>query len=92
MRNIGLTAAALLSAALLAPMGTATAAGETCQGQAATIVGTPGGQITGTEGADVIVTNDATRVDALGGDDLVCATGERSSYDSVTGTPRRSAQ
>ena len=74
MRNISLTAAALLSAALLAPMGTATAAGETCQGQAATIVGTPGGQITGTEGADVIVTNGATRVDALGGDDLVCAT------------------
>lgn len=74
MRNIRLTAAALLSAALLAPMGTATAAGETCQGQAATIVGTPGAQIVGTEGADVIVTNGETRVDALGGDDLVCAT------------------
>ena len=86
MRTISLTAVALLGAALLAPVGTAAAAGETCQGQAATIVGTPGGQITGTEGADVIVTNDATRVDALGGDDLVCATGERSSYDSVTGT------
>lgn len=74
MRNIRLTAAALLSAALLAPMGTATAAGETCQGRAATIVGTPGAQIVGTEGADVIVTNGETRVDALGGDDLVCAT------------------
>ena len=86
MRTISLTAVALLGAALLAPVGTATAAGETCQGQAATIVGTPGGQITGTEGADVIVTNDATRVDALGGDDLVCATGERSGYDSATGT------
>ncbi len=86
MRNISLAAVALVGAALLAPAGTATAAGETCQGQAATIVGTPGGQITGTEGADVIVTNDAIRVDALGGDDLVCATGERSSYDSATGT------
>ena len=86
MRTISLTAVALLGAALLAPVGTAAAAGETCQGQAATIVGTPGGQITGTEGADVIVTNDAIRVDALGGDDLVCATGERSSYDSATGT------
>jgi Ca2+-binding RTX toxin-like protein len=75
MRTISLTAATLLSVALLAPMGTATAAGETCQGQAATIVGTPGSQITGTEGADVIVTNGASRVDALGGDDLVCATG-----------------
>ncbi len=76
MRAISLTAASLLSAALLAPMSTATAAGETCQGQAATIVGTPGGQITGTEAADVIVTNGATRVEALSGDDLVCATGE----------------
>ena len=85
MRTISLTAVALLGAALLAPVGTAAAAGETCQGHAATIVGTPGGQITGTEGADVIVTNDATRVDALGGDDLVCATGERSGYDSATG-------
>ncbi|RYC13235.1 hypothetical protein [Nocardioides zhouii] len=83
MRNIRLTAVALLGAALLAPMGTATAAGETCQGRAATIVGTPGGQITGMEGADVIVTNGATRVDALGGDDLVCVTGQ----DGVTSVP-----
>ena len=75
MRNISLTVVALLGAALLVPMGTATAAGETCQGQAATTVGTPGGQIVGTEGADVIVTNGATHVDALGGDDVVCETG-----------------
>jgi Ca2+-binding RTX toxin-like protein len=75
MRNVSLTAVALLGAALLTPMGTANAAGETCHGQAATIVGTPGGQIVGTEGADVIVTNGATQVDALGGDDVVCATG-----------------
>jgi Ca2+-binding RTX toxin-like protein len=75
MRLTSLTAAALMGAALLVPMGTATAAGETCQGQPATIVGSPGGTITGTEGADVIVTNGATRVDALGGDDRVCATG-----------------
>jgi hypothetical protein len=82
MRNLSLTAATLLGAALLAPMGTATAAGEPCQGQAATIVGTPGSQITGTEGADVIVTNGAMRVDALGGDDLVCATGEDPKFPS----------
>ncbi|MET0523061.1 MAG: hypothetical protein ABW156_14030, partial [Jiangellaceae bacterium] len=75
MRTISLAAVALLGAALLAPISTAAAAGETCQGQAATIIGTPGGQITGTEGADVIVTNGATRVDALGGDDVVCTTG-----------------
>ena len=83
MRNISLTAVALLSAALLAPVGTATAAGEACQGQAATIVGTPGGQITGTEGADVIVTNGARRVDALGGDDLVCATGQDPQFPGI---------
>jgi hypothetical protein len=82
MRTISLTAAALLSAALLAPVGTATAAGESCQGKAATIVGTPGARITGTEGADVIVTNGASRVDALGGDDLVCATGEDPRFPS----------
>lgn len=83
MRTTSLFAVALLGAALLAPMSTAVAVGETCQGQAATIVGTPGGEITGTEGADVIVTNDAIRVDALGGDDLVCATGTRGGYHSV---------
>ncbi len=66
-------------------MGTATAAGETCQGQAATIVGTPGGEITGTEGADVIVTNDAMRVDALGGDDMVCSTGENGGVTYAVG-------
>ena len=73
--RLTLTGAALMGAALLVPMGTATAAAETCQALPATIVGTPGGQISGTEGADVIVTNGATRVDALGGDDRVCATG-----------------
>ena len=82
MRNVSLAAVALLGAALLAPMGAATAAGETCQGQAATIVGTPGSRITGTEGVDVIVTNGAMRVDALGGDDLVCATGEDPQFPS----------
>jgi hypothetical protein len=76
MRTTTLPAVALLGTALLVPMSTATAAAETCQGRPATIVGNPGGQITGTEGADVIVTNGATRVDALGGDDLVCATGD----------------
>jgi hypothetical protein len=75
MRLTSLTAAALMGAALLVPMGTATAAGETCQGQPATMLGTPGGQITGTEGKNVIVTNGATTVNALGGNDLICVTG-----------------
>ncbi len=85
MRNIRLTAVALLGAALLTPTGAATAAAETCQGQAATIVGTPGAQITGTEGADVIVTNGATRVDARGGDDLVCGTGAAPVFATILG-------
>lgn len=85
MRTTSLTAVALLGAALVAPMSTAAAAGETCQGQAATIVGTPEGQITGTEGADVIVTNGAVRVDALGGNDTVCSTGENGGVTYATG-------
>lgn len=72
--TVTVTAAAVMGVALLVPMGTASAVAEACDGQAATIVGTPGGTITGTDGKDVIVTNGATRVDALGGDDLVCAT------------------
>lgn len=85
MRTISLTAVALLGAALLAPISTATAAGETCQGQAATIVGTPGSPLVGTEGADVIVTNGASRVDALGGDDLVCGTGGTPAFGTILG-------
>lgn len=70
-RTTPLTAAAMLGLALLAPTTSATAAGETCRGEAATIVGT-GPAVTGTEGRDVIVTGGSTRVTALGGDDLVC--------------------
>jgi Ca2+-binding RTX toxin-like protein len=73
-RTTTLSAAALLGAALLAPTG-ATAAAETCQGQAATHVGSPGAQLVGTDGPDVIVTNGAVIFDALAGDDLVCVTG-----------------
>jgi Ca2+-binding RTX toxin-like protein len=51
------------------------AVGETCQGQPATILGTPGSDVDGTEGPDVIVTVGAFNVDARGGDDLVCVTG-----------------
>ncbi|GAB3014132.1 hypothetical protein GCM10011376_08460 [Nocardioides flavus (ex Wang et al. 2016)] len=74
LRSATLTTTALLGLTLLAPTG-ATAAGETCQGQPATIVGTPGAFVlTGTEGRDVIVTNGSLQVDALGGDDLLCVT------------------
>ncbi|MCW2814851.1 MAG: calcium-binding protein [Nocardioides sp.] len=52
------------------------AAPETCQGRTATIVGIPlSMMVEGTDGDDVIVTNGARNVSALGGDDLVCITG-----------------
>ncbi len=70
-RTTPLTAAAMLGLALLAPTTSATAAGETCRGEAATLVGTSR-TLTGTEGRDVIVTGGATDVSALGGDDLIC--------------------
>jgi Ca2+-binding RTX toxin-like protein len=72
-RTTTLTAAGLLGLALLAPATAVQAAGETCRGEAATLVGT-GPSLSGTEGRDVIVTGPAGVVDALGGDDLVCVT------------------
>lgn len=71
-RTTSLTAAGLLGLALLAtPLGAAEAAGETCRGLPATIVGT-GTTVTGTEGPDVVVTGSAGTVETLGGDDVVC--------------------
>ncbi|MDR7253162.1 Ca2+-binding RTX toxin-like protein [Nocardioides sp. BE266] len=67
--------AAGLLAGTVAGTPPASAAGETCQGQPATIVGQPlQTGLVGTEGRDVVVTNGATGVDTLGGDDLVCVT------------------
>lgn len=69
---------ALLGTSLLAGgliTAPADAAGETCQGEAATIVGTYLQRgLVGTEGRDVVVTNGASELDTLGGDDLVCVT------------------
>jgi Ca2+-binding RTX toxin-like protein len=79
-RTTPLTAAAMLGLALLAPTTSASAAGETCRGEAATIVGTEQ-TLTGTEGRDVIVTGAATEVEALGGDDLVCVVPSRTSFN-----------
>lgn len=75
-RTTSLSVAGLLGLALLAPTSAATAAGETCRGEAATIVGT-GPDVTGTDGRDVIVTGASLRVDSLGGDDLVCVVPDR---------------
>jgi Ca2+-binding RTX toxin-like protein len=74
MRPLPLMAAGLLAATLLTSP-TAYAAAVTCQGQPATIVGTPSQyDLIGTEGRDVVVTNGANGIDTRGGDDLVCVT------------------
>jgi hypothetical protein len=75
-RSTTLTAAALLGLTLLAPATSSAAATATCQGVPATIVGSATQpELRGTDGPDVIVTNDSALVLALGGDDLICVTG-----------------
>lgn len=53
----------------------AAAVGQTCHGAEATVVGTPGEDLQGTAGPDVVVTNGALYVNADAGNDLVCVTG-----------------
>lgn len=77
-RTPSLTTAALAGlipvlALLVAPP--ASGSGETCRGRAATIVAA-GGDVTGTEGPDVVVITGPAFVDTLGGDDVVCVAGE----------------
>jgi Ca2+-binding RTX toxin-like protein len=78
MRHTPLTALAVIGLAapglVLLSLTPATAVAETCRGEAVTIVGS-GPSITGTEGRDVVVTNGATQVRTLGGDDVICVTG-----------------
>lgn len=73
-KTSGLLCTAVLVAAGLLAGTPSYAAGETCQGRPATIVGS-GGLVRGTEGPDVVVTNGVPHVMTLGGDDLVCVTG-----------------
>jgi Ca2+-binding RTX toxin-like protein len=68
---------AVMSALLLVPSDPGVAAPPTCQGRPATLVGKPGGTVGGTAGADVVITNGASRVDTSDGDDVVCVTGAR---------------
>jgi Ca2+-binding RTX toxin-like protein len=78
-----LTVALVLPATgvLTCPVAPTYAAAAVCQGQLATIEGSTG-TITGTEGNDVIVSTGAdTRVEGLGGNDLICVVGG----DVVTG-------
>ena len=51
-------------------------AAEICQGQAATLVGSPDMSLAGTDGDDVIVTNGSRVILALDGNDRVCVTGK----------------
>jgi Ca2+-binding RTX toxin-like protein len=51
-------------------------AAEMCQGQTATLVGSPDMSLVGTDGDDVIVTRGSRVVLALGGNDRVCVTGQ----------------
>lgn len=74
IRTTTLTTAALLGLALLVPTG-AQAAADTCRGLPATIVGADNQRLVGTEGPDVIVTNGAQSLTALGGNDTICVTG-----------------
>lgn len=74
MRRTTTLTALLLGATLLVPTGAATAVGETCHGEAATIVGS-GPAIQGTDARDVIVTGSSVKVFAGSGDDLICVTG-----------------
>jgi Ca2+-binding RTX toxin-like protein len=72
--SAGLAMAALTL--LPSPTSPAAAQGQaTCRGQEATHVGERFGNIRGTNGADVIVTNGADRVAARRGDDIICVTG-----------------
>lgn len=73
MRRTATLTALLIGASILAPTGAANAAGETCRGEAATIVGT-GGPVVGTDDRDVIVTGTSVKVSGGGGDDLICVT------------------
>jgi hypothetical protein len=73
MRIVSVLSLALV--ALTSPTPSAQAVAETCMGQSATIVGSPGGSVVGTVDGDVIVTHGARSVSAGSGDDLVCITG-----------------
>ena len=59
----------------------------TCFGAVPTIEGMPGRRVRGTEAADVVATNGALWVETLGGDDLVCATGDPDNFVNIYAGP-----
>ncbi|KAA1419107.1 calcium-binding protein [Nocardioides humilatus] len=74
MRTISATLLLTLLALGLASPPTASAGTPTCQGLAATLVGTRGADLRGTAGDDVVVTNGARNVHTRAGDDVICVT------------------
>lgn len=76
----------VVAAAVLPALGTTAAAAPaapTCQGRPATIVGSPGERVFGTDGPDVIVSRGAKLVRGEAGDDRICVTGPRPARGQV---------
>jgi RTX calcium-binding nonapeptide repeat (4 copies) len=77
--------ASLVGFASLPLQGMAPGVTPTCFGRTATLVGTAGGQITGTNGSDVIVgLGGRDDIDGRGGNDYICAGG---GADGINGGP-----
>ena len=74
---------------LVAGLGATTPAqarAETCRGITATLVGSPGVPVVGTAERDVVVSNGASGVSTLAGDDLVCVTGGTPYVETALGS------
>ena len=82
MIRLGL-AGVVIASVFVPSGGSASAAGETCDGVPATVVGSSGSILFGTPGPDVIVTNGAVNVGAGAGDDLICITGTMQPADPL---------
>ena len=78
--------AVTLLVAGLATTTPAQARAETCRGINATLVGSPGVALVGTGERDVVVSNGASGVSTLAGDDLVCVTGGTPYVETALGS------
>jgi Ca2+-binding RTX toxin-like protein len=73
---VRVVAVLVLAAGLLVAVPHAADAQASCNGVPATVVGSPGGSVGGTDERDVVVTNGAGSIDTYGGIDVVCVTGD----------------